>query len=276
MDLDMQYWRKNLMDKLEVLKSYNENGFYIAKGLIDKNFVDETIISLKKHFDNQLSLLGQNVPDNVYASMQLLHSVNIERYKKTVGSLWRKMSIYNLLHHENIQKFVKENFGCSDIVIPGGQVVHIQADSLKIPDGYFGLVTHQDFPSVQGSLDGFVVWIPLVDIDQNRYPLEVIPGSHKNGILPSFENNNSAWEVKSECYDEADFVSGVCEVGDVIFMSYFTVHRSSQKGDERLRLACSTRYDNADETTFIDRCYPSAYIRSVHRSQYDDSLAKKK
>ena len=44
------------MDKLEVLESYNENGFYIAKGLIDKNFVDETIVSLKKHFDNQLSL----------------------------------------------------------------------------------------------------------------------------------------------------------------------------------------------------------------------------
>lgn len=261
--------------KKKIEKSYEENGFYIAKGLIGKSFVGEVTQSLKKHFDSQLSFLGQDIPSTTYESMQLLHGVDIERYKKTVGSLWRKMSIYNLLHHENIQKFVKENFGWNDIVIPGGQVVHIQADSLKIPDGYFGLVTHQDFPSVQGSLDGFVVWIPLVDIDQNRYPLEVIPGSHKNGILPSFENDNSAWEVKPDCYDEADFVPAVCEVGDVIFMSYFTVHRSSQKGDDRLRLACSTRYDNADEKTFIERNYPSAYIRSVHRSQYDDSLAKK-
>ena len=250
----------------DVMKSYDENGFYVAKSLLPKEIINETISSIKKHFDNQLRFLNQDMPNDAYESMKLLHKVDIERYKKTVGALWRKMSLYNFLHHENIQSFVKENFRWSDIVIPGGQVVHIQADSLKIPNGYFGLVTHQDFPSVQGSLDGFVVWIPLVDIDSNRYPLEVIPGSHKKGILPSFENTNSAWEVKPQCYNEADFVPVICEVGDVIFISNFTVHRSSQKGDDRLRLACSTRYDNGDEETFIERCYPSAYLRSVQRS----------
>jgi len=254
----------------EISESYDQNGFYIAKGLIDKKTVEETVLNLKRHFDNQLSYLDQDIPDTIYASMRLLHATDIERYKKTVGSLWRKMSVYNLLHHSKIQNFVKENFGWTDIVIPGGQVVHIQAESLKIPNGYFGLVPHQDFPSVQGSLDGFVVWIPLVDVDANRYPLEVIPQSHKNGILPSFENNNSSWEVKPECYNESDFIPAVCEVGDVIFMSNFTVHRSSQKGDERLRLACSTRYDNGDEETFVKRSYPTAYIRSVSREQLFD------
>lgn len=131
---------------------------------------------------------------------------------------------------------------------------------------------YQDFPSVQGSLDGFVIWIPLVDIDENRFPLEVILGSHKNGILPSFENNGSAWEVKPECYEESDFIPAVCEVGDVVFMSNLTVHRSSQKGDDRLRLARSTRYDNTDEKSFIQRCYPSAYIRSVSREQHNRNI----
>lgn len=251
----------------DIMKSYDENGFYIAKDLIDKSFVNEVVLSIKKHFDNQLRLLKSDISDDIYDSLKLLHKKDIERYKKTAGSLWRKLSLYNLLHHKNIQDFVKQNFGWNDIVIPGGQVVHIQADSLKIPNGYFGLVVHQDFPSVQGSLDGFVVWIPLVDIDENRYPLEVIPGSHKKGILPFVENSSSSWEIKPDCYNEADFVPAVCEVGDVIFMSNFTLHRSSQKGDDRLRLACSTRYDNADEKTFIERCYPSAYIRTVQREQ---------
>jgi ectoine hydroxylase-related dioxygenase (phytanoyl-CoA dioxygenase family) len=251
----------------EVMKSYDKNGFYVAKSLVTKEIINETVLSIKEHFDKQLKYLNQDIPRNIYESMKLLHKVDIERYKKIAGTLWRKMSLYNLLHHENIQSFVKENFGWSDIMIPGGQVVHIQADSLKIPDGYFGLVAHQDFPSVQGSLDGFVVWVPLVDIDANRYPLEVIPESHKNGILPSVENSNSSWEVKPDCYNKDDFIPAICEVGDVIFMSNFTVHRSSQKGDDRLRLACSTRYDNGDEDTFIQRCYPSAYIRTIHREQ---------
>ena len=118
----------------EIIKSYVENGFYVAKSLVSKEVIDETIVSIKKHFDNQLKLLNQEIPNDVYDSMKLLHKVDIERYKKTAGSLWRKMRLYNLLHHENIQNFVKENFGWNDIVIPGGQVVHIQADSLKIPN----------------------------------------------------------------------------------------------------------------------------------------------
>ena len=236
----------------DILKNYAENGFYIAKNLINKDLIKDVNNNLKNHFDNQLLFLKKNVPDNIFDSMKTLHQVDLERYKKTTASLWRKLRLYDLLHHENIQNFIKEVFGWEDIVIPGGQVVHIQAKSLKIPNGYFGLVAHQDFPSVQGSLDGLVVWIPLVDIDKNRYPLEVIPKSHKNGILPSFENNNSSWEVKPECFQENDFIPVVCEEGDVIFMSNFTVHRSSQNGDDRLRLACSTRYDNAAEKTFIE------------------------
>jgi ectoine hydroxylase-related dioxygenase (phytanoyl-CoA dioxygenase family) len=143
-------------------------------------------------------------------------------------------------------------------------VVHIQADCLRIPNGYFGLAAHQDFPSVQGSLDGFVVWIPLVDIDKERYPLEVIPESHKEGVLPSIENSDSILEINPGIYNESDFISVECEIGDVVFMSNFTVHRSSQHGNDKLRLACSTRYDNANEKTFIDRCYPSGYQRSVN------------
>ena len=253
-----------------ILDAYGENGFYIARGLLPKPVVSETIVSLKHHFDNQLRYLQQEPSTDIYVAMQQLFDADIERYKKTVGSLWRKLSVYALCHHEAIQRFVREQFGWNDIVIPGGQVVHVQTARLKIPGGYFGLVPHQDFPSVQGSLDGMVIWIPLVDVDANRYPLEVIPGSHTRGLLPSIENPDSTWEIQPQCYDEAAFVPALCNVGDVIFMSNFTVHRSSAKGDERLRLACSTRYDNGDEPSFIARGYPSAYVRTVQREQLFD------
>ena len=259
-----------------ILDAYGENGFYIARGLLPKPVVSETIVSLKHHFDNQLRYLQQEPSTDIYVAMQQLFDADIERYKKTVGSLWRKLSVYALCHHEAIQRFVREQFGWNDIVIPGGQVVHVQTARLKIPGGYFGLVPHQDFPSVQGSLDGMVIWIPLVDVDANRYPLEVIPGSHRHGILPSIENPDSTWEILPDHYAERDFVPALCEVGDVIFMSNFTVHRSSTRGDDRLRLACSTRYDNADDPSFIERGYPTAYVRSVRREQMFDIAREQK
>ncbi|MBU2878010.1 phytanoyl-CoA dioxygenase family protein [Aliiglaciecola lipolytica] len=258
----------------QVFSEFKSNGYYLAKNILDKSIIFETVDNIKKHFDNQITLFNIEPPADVFESMQLLHKMDIEQYKKTAASLWRKMSVYNLLHHPIIQNYVNKNFLIQDIVIPGGQVVLIQAESLRIPNGYFGLSAHQDFPSVNGSLDGFVVWVPLVDIDVHRYPLEIIPGSHLKGVYPTLENENSTWEIKQEYYSESDFLPVECSVGDVVFLSNFTIHRSSQKGDGRLRLACSTRYDNSDEKTFIKRGYPSAYIRTVDRSQFTKQLYK--
>ena len=252
---------------MDVFKKYHQDGFYIAKNILDKDDVNKLVQDIKKTFDDQLTYLELEAQITLYDSMKLLHGSDIGRYKKTISALWRKLSVYDFLHHQKIQNFIRKKFHWGDIFIPGGQVIHLMAESLKIPGGYFGAPIHQDFPSVQGSLDGLVIWVPLLDVDKNNYPMEVIPGSHKNGVLPSFENSNSNWIVRPEAYNEKNFVPVECNAGDIVLMSYFTVHRSSTVGDDRLRLACSTRYDNASEKTFIERAYPTAYVRTVQRTQ---------
>ena len=196
------------------MKSYDKNGFYLAKGLLDLELVDNSITSLKSSFDKQLELLRRPKPENIYTSMQNLHSLDIDRYKGIIGGLWRKLSIYNLAHHQNIVEFVKGNFKYGDIYIPGGQVVHIQSNKLKIPGGYFGLPAHQDYPSIQGSLDGMVILISLVSQTEKNFPLKIIPGSHKNGLLPMVPGE-AAYSCNSDYFNESDFVSVIAEAGDV-------------------------------------------------------------
>ncbi|MGZ5027724.1 MAG: phytanoyl-CoA dioxygenase family protein, partial [Methylobacter sp.] len=109
----------------------------------------------------------------------------------------------------------------------------------------------------------------LVRVDRDNFPLELIPGSHKRGLLPMEGSGGASWEIQPSRYCEQDFMPAELDVGDVVFMSIFTVHRSSIIGKPgQYRFALSTRFDNADEATFIERCYPSAYQRSVHRAQY--------
>lgn len=252
------------------LNDYKANGFLIAKGLLDKESIEKVCSSIAKTFLNQFPESRQCSENDMFSAMQALYSYDIERYKKTAGGLWRKFDVYELMHDQRIIGLLNNVFGWKDLFIPGGQVVHIMAHELKIPDGYFGLVPHQDFPSVQGSLDGVVVWLPLVDVDMNNFPLQVIPGSHKRGLLPTMQNlGNTTYEISPEQYQDEDFISVEVNAGDVIFMSMFTVHRSSINGTlGRYRLALSTRFDNADEKTFIERCYPTAYERRVHREQF--------
>ena len=71
------------------------------------------------------------------------------------------------------------------------------------------------------------------------------------------------FEVDPAHYDAEGFVPVEAARGDVVFMSSFAVHRSGTRGDERLRVATSMRYENAAEPHFIERSYPFAHKRSV-------------
>lgn len=251
------------------LEKFKADGFVVAKGLLDKQGIQCVVHSIARTFwDARHGQPGIGGEDT-FAAMQALYQHDTGKYKKVAAALWRKLDVFQLMHDPRIIAFLHDKFGWGDIFVPGGQVVHIMAHELKIPDGYFGLVTHQDFPSVQGSLDGVVVWLPLVDVDKDNFPLEVIPGSHKRGLLPMRGEGNAVREVAPDQYREEDFIPAEVEVGDVIFMSMFTIHRTSTHGTPgRLRLAASTRFDNAAEQTYVARCYPTAYERMVHREQY--------
>ncbi len=253
------------------LERYRSDGFCVVRGLLDEQAVSAVRSSIAKTFADQLARIPFRTGHaGLFTAMCALHRYDIERYKKTAAALWRKLDVYQLLHDPRITGFLREKFCWRDVFVPGGQVVHIMANELKIPGGYFGQGSHQDFPSVQGSLDCVIVWVPLTEVDRENFPIEVIPESHKRGLLPVCGEGSAPWELRPDQYRDEDHIPVEVHPGDVVFMSAFTVHRSSRNGRSgRLRIAVSTRFDNADEPSFIERSYPTAYVRSVSRGPYE-------
>jgi len=258
------------------LTELKTNGFVVGKNIIPQDMINKITESLKKTFIDQLKNLGlRHENDDLFYLMQSLHKNNIEKYKKTLSALWRKFDVYEFMHSPHIINFVKNVMNWEDLFLPGGQVVHIMAEELKIPDGYFGIHPHQDFPSVQGSLDGLVTWVPLVDVSEKNYSMDVLPKSHLNGILPTNQDNSDTWKTDESAYDASKFYTINANAGDIVLMTNFTLHRSSLLGDNKnYRLAISNRLDNANEPTFIERCYPSAYIRNIQREQFVENFPK--
>lgn len=110
---------------------------------------------------------------------------------------------------------------------------------------------------MQGSLDSVVVWVPLADVDVKLGALEVVPGSHKLGLLTT-EVVNSFGKV--DRFDDGDFISVEARQGDVLFFSSFLVHRSGVNTTDSIRWSCHFRYNNLSEETFIERGYPHPYL----------------
>jgi ectoine hydroxylase-related dioxygenase (phytanoyl-CoA dioxygenase family) len=63
-----------------------------------------------------------------------------------------------------------------------------------------------------------------------------------------------------ERFSDDDFVPVETEQGDALFFSAFLVHRSGTNVTNSIRWSCHFRYNNLDETTFVERGYPHNYI----------------
>lgn len=251
------------------LQAYQRDGYVVVKGLMPMQRVADCMADLATVFADQLRARGMADPGSLLPRAQALLAADLAQFKKVMGALWRLQSVGRLFAEPAVTGFVKEVFGFRALFMPGGQSVHVQSHELKIPNGYFGLEPHQDWPSVQGSLDGLVAWIPLCHVAKDSFPLELVPGSHRAGLRPPFDGNTGdKWVVRE--YVDSDFVAIEAEPGDVVFFTNFTVHRSGLLGPEQhIRIACSSRYDNGGEASFIERGYPTAYTRGVHRPLLD-------
>lgn len=219
---------------MNIRQEYNRDGYWILRNAFSfSNPLEWSEESIKKIFDKGMD---QYIP---FLSAQA-KLVEIQRL------FWSACVI------ETIRLL-----GIEKPLFPSQPVMHIMSPRLRIPDGYYGTSAHQDWPSVQGSLDMITAWIALTDCED--FPLEVIPGSHKQGLQEGTPNG-SVLEIKC---DDREFIPLKCKAGDVIFLSGFTIHRTG-KGNG-FRVAVSQRFDNAVEKTFVERGYPCAQKRIVER-----------
>lgn len=252
-----------------MIKDYSENGFFIAKSVIPKEVIHKILEETNLVVKQQLKILDlpykeNSSQDDIFHNFKTLFDADSAKYLKSVKILSKNFEVIKLFCRDEI-KHLLEQLGIKHCIFPTDPAFHIMSDELKIPGGYYGFAPHQDYPSMQGSLDAPVIWIPLVNIDRNSYPLEIIPKTHHFGMMKG-EMRDNCYEVDKSYYKDSDFIPVEVEVGDVVLMTSFTVHRSGLTGRKNsIRLACSNRVDNLEEEFFAKRTYPTVYKRVVER-----------
>lgn len=247
---------------------YRANGFVVVPGALDTRDLTGLLARLARLVALQLEHLGRTpaaFTDNTSLRRNLedLLAADVPAYLAAVRQAAKLVELQRLAVSETITELMSA-FGMGLQTLPTTAVLHIIGDKLLIPGGYHGLAPHQDWPSIQGGLDSIVVWFPFTAVRSDRFPVEVIKGSHLFGVWQG-EIHEHELEIKRELYCEDDFEPVPMNPGDVLLMSTFLVHRTGVAGSRGLRIAASIRYENAEEPSFVSRGYPCAYRRTVQR-----------
>lgn len=244
------------------MEEYRENGYLLLRSLFDKQEIDVIRDEAKEVFALQMARLG--IPGTVDVSEDEFERGMFELFEKDVQTFancgkqaQHLISLHRLSLDERIVGKLNE-LGLDFPNVSTRPVMYFNHRNLAKKEVYWKLSAHQDWRSMQGSLDSVVVWVPLVDVDKELGALEIIPGSHKWGLLEA-EMADGYGQLEEEI-ENAEMVPVEVEKGDALFFSSFLAHQSGTNVTEHIRWSCHFRYNNLREETFVERGYPHPYV----------------
>lgn len=112
---------------------------------------------------------------------------------------------------------------------------------------------HQEYLFQPQSVDGIVLWAPLVEITPEIGPVVYCVGSHRDGLRKCIKHGAYASKTgayKISLFDEENVVrqypkqAPLTSPGDVIVMDYLTIHSSGYNRANRSRWSMQSRYFN--------------------------------
>jgi hypothetical protein len=232
------------------------------KGFFQRDEVEQIRADAKKIFTLQmhkLGIVGSETPaDSAFeAGMFKLFQADMQVFTNCGKQAQHLISLHRLSLDERIISALKE-LGLEFPNVSTRPLLYFNAERLAKKEVYWRLDLHQDWRSMQGSLDSVVVWLPLIDIDKSLGALEVYPGSHKWGLLEA-EMADGYGHLRSKL-DKAKLVSIEVKRGDALFFSSFLVHQSGTNVSQSIRWSCHFRYNNLRDPTFIERGFPHPYL----------------
>jgi hypothetical protein len=219
-----------------VIEEYKRDGYVVVPGA-----VEDTVLGDK---------------DALYKALREAHAASDEEYRLACRLMAAHVSTIEMFVTPKLLWAVLD-LGIRDPVFLTSIVAHIMGPDLWNE----GAVAHQDWPALQSGLDTVVAWIPLFDVGLDDYPVEVVPGSHLLGLLPSKEVKDGAAVVDTS---GMEFVPVTMKRGDVLLFSAFTVHRTRTPGTG-LRAAFSHRFENVADRWFGEHNFYSAQRRTIDR-----------
>lgn len=226
------------------MTDFTSSGFILLKNLFNNGEVKRVFHDIERVFRNYTNDTSAGLDELIFKLYQednegFLGCANACHY---LPSLWEIAT--------GVSKHVAK-VGIKFPVINTRPLLSFSSSKLAKDDTYWRVPPHQDWPSMQGSINAVTCWCPLRDVEDSMGPLEVSKGSHMNGPLEHIDKT-----VPMLDKSEHEFEGIPMNAGDALFFSTFLVHRSGVNVSDKIRYSMHFRFDDLEESTFIERKYP--------------------
>ncbi|MFM9916042.1 MAG: phytanoyl-CoA dioxygenase family protein [Rhizobacter sp.] len=252
--------------------TYRRDGFHIARQVLSSRYLDALEHAIFEPIALQAAhVLGRRftIEDPLAVRQALMRDLKEQapdRYLSALKVSQLDVAVLSAAAEPALQGVLRD-LGLQHPVVALKPYPIVIAADLHFEGGYNIRPPHQEWPVMQGSHNGLVVWFPLHDVGEEHSSLDMYPGSHLGGVLPY-----DVSRCGSRVHDSALTMQPVrlaLRRGDLVAFSAFTVHRSSPEGDA-LRVAVSIRFNDLAEPGFIDRAYPDTSSFSISREPLDE------
>ena len=249
--------------------TYQRDGVIVLRRFMSRKTVGEVIVGLSHLLDNQLRRVGRkpaaaDAGDALSRRLVALFRADRSLYFDTMRLAQHLPALQAFAGGERICRLA-QGLGLKFPVVSTRQVLNLAGEAIRIPDGYDRSPAHQDWRYNQGSLDALTVWVALTDVGASDFPLEVVPGSHRAGLMEDGPHPFGS-AVTSRVAGQHEFVPMTLRAGDALAFSAFLLHRTGEGRGRRVRIAASFRLNNADEADYIARGYFNPYAYKVDLS----------
>jgi ectoine hydroxylase-related dioxygenase (phytanoyl-CoA dioxygenase family) len=236
------------------LRAYQRDGYLLARGLVDRAALGAVLVGIDRLLCAKAPSLRPSAPAAIFDEIQpkvMLLAREDRAALATVYDAMRKLhSFWSLIGGESLGAAARQLMGTelSGVIFRGCGI------RMDIPgEDQWRSLWHQEYHSQMSSLDGVTAWFNLVRVTHDMGPVELLRGSHREGLLPVHAddpmNKRKNYTQTFRLADEAalarkyERVSLETEIGDVLFLHFLTVHQSGfNRSDGRARFTCQVRY----------------------------------
>jgi ectoine hydroxylase-related dioxygenase (phytanoyl-CoA dioxygenase family) len=234
-------------------KKFKENGYLILRNFFSAEYINLIKEQSEKIFQIQFDRFGYNdtFTNNIIKLFEEQNEIFINCGKIIQTGL---IELYKLPLEKKLINKIK-TLGLSFPNLCTRPVLFFNHPKLAKEEFYYKTPPHQDWSSMLSSLDSVVVWVPLVDVNEENGSIVIWPKTHKLGPLP-YNSVGGFASVKIE----GETIQPKLNVGDIVIFSTLLVHSSGEITNNTIRWSCHYRFTNMEEIDFIKRGFPNPYV----------------